>query len=414
MDWNELSFLTRRKILSGLPVALTASQASSYPASAANGEQPSIGNLFPIVESYARTIQPSHSFLQKQWTDLNKWKESARARYRQLLYYNPTPCDFAAQTLQVDQKNGYKQEDLVFQSTLSVSVPGSLLIPDRQRKHRPAIVLLHDHGGFYYFGKDKMLENEQEPPILTAFRKGLYADGPVAPMLARLGYVVLTIDAFYFGARRLDPHTLPPAKAAAVSALPAGSLEGIREFNKLAGTYEGLVAKTLFLSGTTWPGILLWDDLRTVDYLQTRPEVNQDRIGCFGLSLGGFRAALLAAFHPQIRSSVICCFMSTFPSMLRQDVEHHTWMAYVPGGAAVMDLPDVASLAAPNHLLVQYGLRDRLFPLEGKHASAKKIKNVFEKASVPERMEAKFYDAPHMVSHPMGVDAVNWFGRTLS
>ena len=258
-----------------------------------------------------------------------------------------------------------------------------------------------------------MLENDHEPPIMTAFRQKLYADGPVAPILARLGYVVLTIDAFYFGARRLDPATLPPPKAAPVSALPAGSDELIRESNKLAGTYESLVAKTLFTSGTTWPGILLWDDLRTVDYLQTRPEVNRERIGCFGLSLGGFRSSFLAAFHPKIRSSVICCFMSTFPSMLRNDVEHHTWMAYVPGGAEVMDLPDFASLAAPNYLLVQYGLQDPLFPLDGKQASAKKIKSVFEKTNVPERMEAKFYDAPHMVSHEMGADAVTWFERTL-
>ena len=50
-----------------------------------------------------------------------------------------------------------------------------------------------------------------------------------------------------------------------MSALPAGSDERIRASNQLAGAYESLVAKTLFLSGTTWPGILLWDDLRSVD-----------------------------------------------------------------------------------------------------------------------------------------------------
>jgi dienelactone hydrolase len=413
MDLKQVPPISRRNVLSGLPMAWAASQVSVSAANAANGNQPSLGNLFPVVESYAKTVQPGYSFLEKRWIDLEKWKQLARATYRELLRYNPVPCDFAARTIATHQKNGYRQEKLIFQSAPSVFVPGMLLIPDRQRKNRPAVVLLHDHGGFYYFGKEKMLQNDHEPSIFTAFCQKLYPSGPIGTILAQAGYVVLTIDAFYFGGRRLDPATLPSEKAVSVAALPAGSDEGIRASNQLSGAYESLVAKTLFMSGTTWPGILLWDDLRSVDYLLTRPEVNRDRIGCFGLSLGGFRAAHLAAFHPKIRSSIICCFMSTFPSMLRRDVEHHTWMAYVPGGAEVMDLPDVASLAAPNSLLVQYGLQDPLFPLDGKQASAKKIKSVFEKAGVPDRMEARFYEAPHMVSREMNTDLSAWFEKTL-
>lgn len=415
MDLSQTPPVSRRSVLSGLPLAWAALQVpASAAAGAADSDQPSLGNLFPAIESYAKTVQPGYSFLEKRWTDLEKWKQSARAVYRELLHYHPAPCDFAAKSIAIRQKNGYRQEDLFFQSAPSVFVPGTLLIPDRQQKNRPAVVLLHDHGGFYYFGKEKMLQNEYEPPLFKAFCEKLYPSGPIGPILAQAGYVVLTIDAFYFGGRRLDPATLPPGKAASVSALPAGSDEGIRAANQLAGIYESLVAKTLFMSGTTWPGIILWDDLRSVDYLLTRPEVNRDRIGCFGLSLGGFRSAHLAAFHPKIRSSVICCFMSTFPSMLRRDVEHHTWMAYAPGGAEVMDLPDVASLAAPHYLLIQYGLQDPLFPLDGKRASAQKIKSVFQKAGAPDRVEARFYEAPHMVSRQMNTDLSAWFEKTLA
>ena len=110
MDSNQFPLLSRREILTGLPVALAASQLSPHPANTASDEQPSLGSLFPMVESYAQTVQPAYSFLQKQWTDLEKWKESARAQYRQLLYYNPAPCDFAAKALNSYQKNGYKQK----------------------------------------------------------------------------------------------------------------------------------------------------------------------------------------------------------------------------------------------------------------------------------------------------------------
>jgi hypothetical protein len=65
-------------------------------------------------------------------------------------------------------------------------------------------------------------------------------------------------------------------------------------------------------------------------------------------------------------------------------------------------------------MLVQYGSHDPLFPFEGKRASAEKIKKVFTKAQVADRMEGKFYDAPHMLSRQMQGDALAWFAKALS
>jgi dienelactone hydrolase len=71
--------------------------------------------------------------------------------------------------------------------------------------------------------------------------------------------------------------------------------EEIAAFNRRSGQSEQLVARSLLTAGITWPGVMLWDDLRTLDYLASRPEVDPRRFGCVGLSVGGYRSFLLAA-----------------------------------------------------------------------------------------------------------------------
>ena len=74
--------------------------------------------------------------------------------------------------------------------------------------------------------------------------------------------------------------------------LPA---ERINAFNSRAGQSEQLVGRTIFAAGFTWAGVLCWDDIRTVDYLCSRADVDPERIGCVGLSVGGLRTVYLTA-----------------------------------------------------------------------------------------------------------------------
>jgi dienelactone hydrolase len=402
-------------VLSGAgltPLALAESASAASPVSAPAG--PSLGNLYPAIQAYAETLDPHYSFLNPQFTDLEKWRIAARAAYVEALSYRPAQVPLRARTISKQARDGYRQEEVVFQSTTFAEIPASLLIPDKPLPSRAAIVALHDHGGFYYFGRQKMLENEAEAPRLTAFKQQLYDGAAFAADYARAGYVVLAIDAFYFGERRLMPDTLPPDKAKPVEGLQKGSTAYIEAYNRLAGSYEDLTAKTIFLSGATWPGVIVWDDMRSVDFLAIRPEVNPSRIGCVGLSLGGLRAGHLGGLDPRIKSTVVCCFMSATRPMLRNDVEHHTWMLYTPGAASILDLPDVASLTAPNWLLVQFGKKDTLFPAEGKTGAAEKLSAIFHKAGVPDRFKASFWDAPHSFPKPMQKEALDWFNRTLN
>ena len=395
-------------------LALAEPQSAASPAPVPPPRGPSLGNLYPAIQAYAQTLEPRYSFLNPQFTDLEKWSTGARAAYIQALSYRPEPCPLQARTISRQARDGYRQEEVVFRSTAFAEVPASLLIPDKPLPSQAAIIALHDHGGFYYFGRQKMLENDAEEPRLTKFKQLLYDGAAFAADYARAGYVVLAIDAFYFGERRLMPGTLPPDKAKPVEELRKDSTAYIDACNRLAGSYEDLTAKTIFLSGATWPGVIVWDDMRSVDYLASRPEVDASRIGCVGLSLGGLRAGHLGGLDPRIRSTVVCCFMSATKPMLRNDVEHHTWMLYTPGAASLLDLPDVASLTAPNWLLVQFGKKDALFPAEGETAAAEKLSAIFRKAGVPDRFQPSFWDAPHSFPKPMQKEALDWFNKTLN
>ena len=111
---------------------------------------------------------------------------------------------------------------------------------------------------------------------------------------------------------------------------------------------------------------MFWDDVRTVDYLVTRPEVDPDRIGCVGLSVGGLRSCHLAALDDRIKAAVVVGWMASYPAQLRSTIRNTIgFTKLVPGLMRHLDYPDVASLAMPAALLVINGSRDRLFDLDG-------------------------------------------------
>jgi dienelactone hydrolase len=288
-------------------------------------------------------------------------------------------------------------------------VPAYVLVPKQGKRPLPAVVALHDHGGFYFWGKEKLVETADEHPVLTDFKRRYYAGNSIATALARRGYVVIVTDMFYWGERRLllddDPEDWRTR--------PRGiTPERIAAFNRRAGESEQLVGRTIFAAGFTWPGVMFWDDVRTVDYLVSRPEVDPRRLGCVGLSVGGLRSCHLAALDDRIKAAVVVGWMASFPAQLRRHVKHtigHTKL--VPGLYQYLDYPDVASLAMPSALLVINGSKDRLFDLDGVRACFDKLRACYRKAGVGEKFRARLYDTPHEFNAAMQAEAWAWLQK---
>jgi dienelactone hydrolase len=383
---------------------------------------PDLPNFHPMMEWLAREHGPQLSFLDPQWkaSDLEEWKRKARGVLREKLSYSPAPRPMAADLVRREERDGFTLEVVNIHATATYTIPARVLIPKQKRAEKlPAVLALHCHSGRYTWGHEKVLSSPGEPTFLTEFRNGTYGR-PWAEALVRRGYLVIVIDAFYFGERRLRVEDLEPARVFSevreaftiARSKPAGTSEWTTATNRVCSFYEHHTAKTITATGATWPGIHVWDEMRTVDYLLSRPDVDGARIGCVGLSGGGFRTAMAIAADERIKVACVTGWMTEFAHQLRNHIRH-TWMVFVPGLYAQLDLPDSASLHAPGALLVQQCRRDSLYPLAGMQGAVDKLARIYVKAGMPERFRGTFYDDTHSFRPAMQEEAFDWLDRWL-
>ena len=377
------------------------------PAAASTGSH--IGNLYPFVKGQADRSTLELSFLRPEFKSLEKWQPAARSRILEHLFYAPPPVAPQPQVIRRTDKGAYVEEYLTFQTTPDLRVPAYVLVPAKAKLPAPGVVVLHSHDGVYLWGKEKVVATDGEHPYLSAFKGRSYGGRSIAVELVNQGYVVVSIDAFYWGERRM----LLDDDPAAYRERPLSMTDKeIQAFNQRASQNESLIARSLFTAGITWPGVLLWDDIRTLDYLASRPEVDPRRLACVGLSLGGYRSFLLAALDNRIKAAVDVGWMTSFATQIKQHVMNTVGLSFhVNGLYRYMDLPDMAALIAPRAVLVINGSRDRLFALEGVKAAFEKIGRCYEKAGSSDRQRCRLYDAPHEFNLEMQAEAWDWLRR---
>ncbi len=381
---------------------------------------PDLGNLHPLMDWLSRANAPRLSFLEPKWKAVEAWKRLARPLFLSHLGYDPKPAALRAEVLRREEREGFTLETVKIQATEAYDIPARVLVPARRSGRVPGIIAIHCHSGRYVWGHEKILSAPGEPEVLTKFRERAYGR-PYAEVLARRGFVVLVIDGFYFGERRLRPEQMDPATApgefreplAKLGGLKPDSAEWLAAIDSLCSRFEHLTAKTIFTAGATWPGLLVWDDMRSVDYLSSRPEVDPRRIGGLGLSIGGLRTAHLIGADPRIKVACVAGWMTVFREQLRNHLRSHTWMIYVPGLYPQLDLPDVAALHLPGALLVQQCGRDALYPMSGMKGAVDKLTRIYGKAGLPERFRATFYDVPHSFRPEMQEEAFAWLEKWI-
>ena len=366
-----------------------------------------LGTLFADAETIASKRKYSLSFLSERFRDPAEHQKLARQKVFDLLTYKPEKVEPRADVVERVDCGDYTREKIVFSTSPDFRVPAYVLIPKMAKLPAPAIVDLHSHGGMFLFGKEKIVDLGKNHPAMTAYHERNYDSRPTATALVRRGYCVITIDALMFGERRVlmdVDHKFGWDRS-------KYTLDDVTKLNQVCRGKESTIVKSLIYAGASWPGVVFWDDIRTVDYLVTRQEVDPKRIGCLGISMGGYRSLYLAALDERIQAACVTGFMSTVEPMMKAHIDTHSFVHFLPGLHAFLDLPDIAGLAAPRSLMVQQCSKDGLFPLAGMRGSLEKIVAIFEKAGCKEKFVGRFYDVPHRFTIALQNDAFSWLDR---
>ncbi len=164
-------------------------------------------------------------------------------------------------------------------------------------------------------------------------------------------------------------------------------------------------------------GIITWDDIRSVEFLKTLPEVDGNRIGAIGLSMGAHRTWMLSALSDDIKVGCTICWMATTPSLMVPDNNQtrgqSAYSMLAPNLYLYLDIPDVASLACPKPMLFFNGTKDTLFPLEGVEDCYKIMKKVWQSQGKEENLYTKIWDVPHEFNCDMQGEAFAWLDKHL-
>jgi len=210
--------------------------------------------------------------------------------------------------------------------------------------------------------------------------------------LAARGYVVFAADALYWGDR--------------------GRAEGV--------SYEAqqALAANLFQLGYTWAGLILWDDIRSAEFVQGLAEVDPDRIGAIGLSMGSYRTWSLAAATDIVKAGAAICWMGDTPTLTtpgnNQTRGQSAYSMIHPNLRNFLDYPDVASIACPKPMLFYNGKQDRLFPVAGVEACYEKLQRVWHDQGAQDQLVTQLWDVPHVFNREMQAKAFQFLDTHLN
>jgi len=285
----------------------------------------------------------------------------------------PRDRPIAAAIESVEQRDGYVLQRLTLDLNGVDDVPAYFALPAGIEAGRrvPAVLFCHSHGHRYELGKDELLlGNTYMPPP------------PYVEELTSRGWAVLAIDSWLFGER-----------------------SGVAE--------SALFKRTLWHGQTLW-GLMVYDDLRALDYLCSRPEVDPTRIATLGMSMGSTMAWWLAALDQRVAVCVDICCMTDFDTIIdTPDIDGHSLYYFVPGLLKHFTTADINALIAPRPHLSVDGDHDPLTPIAGMHKIDDAMRAVYAEAGAPDNWRLNVYDTGHEETPQMRRDILGFLGRHL-
>src|SRR5262249_34926876 len=160
-------------------------------------------------------------------------------------------------------------------------------------------------------------------------------------------------------------------------------------------------AGAALLLGQTMIGWRVYDVMRTIDWIETRPELDAKRVGCMGISGGGTCTLFSTAVETRIRAAMVSGYLNTFRASIMS--MSHCMDNYVPGILQWAEMYDVAGLIAPRPLFAEGGDRDPIFPVEAAHESFTRVKKVYEVLGAADRVQQETFSGVHEFRGDRGI-----------
>jgi len=296
--------------------------------------------------------------------EAEQWQRDLRAKIAELVGAFPgerTPLH--AQTLEVREYPAYRREKFVFESRPGVWVLGYLLTPKTSGPFA-AVIAIPGHGR----GVDDIVGIDEHGRDRTV--KGPY-EYDYAIQIVEHGMAAVAIEPMAFGCRR----------------------DAVTKAKSLTLTACQPAAGSALLLGQTMLGWRVYDTMRTIDWIATRPELDAARAGCLGCSGGGTCTLFTAALDTRVRAALVSSYLNTFRDSIMS--VSHCIDNYVPGILNWAEMYDVAGLVAPRPLFAEGGLDDDIFPIAATRASFDRVKKVYEVFGAADRTELEVFDGPH-------------------
>ncbi len=277
----------------------------------------------------------------------------------------------ASRLVAEETREGYALEKLLLDLNGIEPVPAYFARPQSATGPLPVILYNHAHGGDYRLGKDELLNGRdalQKPPY--------------AIELTRRGYAALCIDAWAFGERR--------------------------------GRTEHEIFKLMLWRGQVMWGMMVYDSLRAIDYLVSRPDVDPARIGALGMSMGSTMAWWAAALDTRVSVCIDICCLTDYQALIEtRGLDGHGIYYYVPGLLKHFTTAQINALIAPRPHLSLAGNYDPLTPPAGLDAIDAELKRVYAEQGASEAWRLLRYDVGHIETAAMRAEALAFLQRWL-
>lgn len=291
-------------------------------------------DAFTLIEEF----QAKYERIQGE-ASLRQYQQELKKDVWQAMGGMPEKSPLNARITKVLQKEGYTLENIIFESLPGFYVTGTLFIPDGLVQPGPAILFCSGHSTEAYRRKSYQL------PLLNLVKKG---------------FIVFAIDPIGQGERSqyFDPD------------------QGKSAFEGRSTQEHSYPSVQSFLLGQSVARYFTWDGIRAIDYLCSRPEVDQDRIGVHGLSGGGTQTAYIAALDDRVKASAPAGYITSYQRLIEsigvQDGEQNLYHGLKNG----IDHLDYLLARAPKPTLVMATTND-FFSIQGVYETMEKARAVY-------------------------------------